>query len=186
MRSNEEVVEILRRSGVFEKGHFLLSSGLHSGVKVDVEALDEGTLDYLSVLLAECFIGRGVEVVIGPAQGGNVVSAKVASALSRLEGGEVRSAKTKKTEGNGFFIPRHYSLSGRRLAVVDDVVTTAFSLVTLANSLEKIGATIVGFGAFVNRGGAKLNGLSYFLCQIGLGTWEESECILCKNGKVPS
>ncbi|KPK42285.1 MAG: hypothetical protein AMJ78_02985, partial [Omnitrophica WOR_2 bacterium SM23_29] len=119
-----KVIEIFRRCGAYQKGHFKLSSGLHSEWYLQCALV----LEYpklaarLCSELARKFNSRKVDVVVGPALGGVVVAYEVARAL-RARGIFAEREEGKMTLRRGFKINPN-----DRVLVEEDVTTTGGSV----------------------------------------------------------
>src|SRR4051812_44545166 len=89
--TSEEVLEILQKVGAFRSGHFVFVSGQHSNTYVNKNAMYPYTkeISRLCKGIAEKFIGKGVEAVIGPETGGIILEQWTAHHLSESEGREV-------------------------------------------------------------------------------------------------
>ena len=79
----EQVLQLLRATGAVLEGHFLLTSGLHSGGYVQsAQALQYPQhAETLGGWIADSFHGTAVDVVISRAVGGIVIGQEVARAL---------------------------------------------------------------------------------------------------------
>ena len=122
--------------------------------------------------LAEHFVGRHIDKVVGIESRGFIVAAPVAE---RLGAGFVPVRKPGKlpwtTEAEDYAleygtdrleIHRDAVRSGQRVAIVDDVIATGGTAAAAARLLERLGAEVVGLGfvielAFLN-GAAALDG----------------------------
>ena len=75
-------------------------------------------------------------------------------------------------------------LTGRRVLVVDDVMTTGGSLIETITALEKYPAKIIGLGVYIDRSGGP--GQLPLPCRAvyrqSVETWSAEECPLCKEG----
>lgn len=175
----EEVRELLERTGALRKGHFILSSGLHSDTYVQC-ALVLQYPEYatrLGAALAELFGDLEIETVIAPALGGILVAHEVARRLG------VRSLFTERVAGK-MELRRGFVLRpGEKVLVVEDVVTTGGSMKEVAAVVEDWGAKVVGFGALVDRSQKPLD-LQPFraLLRLEVEAWEPSSCSLCREG----
>ncbi|MGO0121872.1 orotate phosphoribosyltransferase [Desulfothermobacter acidiphilus] len=176
----EEVKELLERTGAWRRGHFILSSGLHSDIYIQCALV----LQYpehatrLGAALAEMLSDLSAEVVIAPALGGILVAHEVARALG------VRSLFTERVGGK-MELRRGFVLrTGERALVVEDVVTTGGSVEEVAKVVREWGADVVGFGALVDRSQRPLPFTLPFrsLLRAPVRAWEPSVCPLCREG----
>lgn len=174
------LLETLEACGALRRGHFLLSSGLHSPAYVQCALLLESP-----ARAAEA--GQGIasrlrdlapDSVLAPALGGVVIGHEVARAL----GVPFRFAERA---GEELALRRGFELRpGERVVVVEDVVTTGKSTLETARLAEAAGAVVVGIGAIIDRSGGK-HGFSVpfaALQPLDLPTYHGDDCPLCRAG----
>src|SRR3989338_11689682 len=94
-----EVIEILKRvGGVIDNDHFVFTSGRHSAVYLNKDAIYPHTAEISRVgeLMAERHRDLPIDVVVGPALGGIIISQWTAHHFSLLRsssfGGQARLA----------------------------------------------------------------------------------------------
>src|SRR5437870_12801338 len=82
-RSPDQVLQLLRVTGALLEGHFILTSGMHSGGYVQCAKVLQYPqhAEALGRWIAERFRGTAVDTVISPAVGGIVIGQEVARAL---------------------------------------------------------------------------------------------------------
>src|SRR5262245_63993648 len=121
--TERETLALYEKTGALMRGHFRLTSGLHS----DVYLQSALVLQYpehaaaLGAALAEPFRDARVATVLAPAIGGILVAHEVARALG------VRALFTERESG-AMRLRRGFTLtSGERCLVVGDVITTGGS-----------------------------------------------------------
>lgn len=189
-----EVLGIFEKFGVLVDGHFLYRSGLHGRKYVNKDAIFPHVeiISRLCARIATEFRDDNIEVVIGPAIGGVIISQWVTFHLNNLVGhpGGVLAVYAEKQPDGTFAIKRGYDklVNGKRTLVVEDVMTTALSAKGVIDVSRAKGAIVKGLGLLWNRGGitpadvgvAKL----YALINRHLETWEPDECPLCRD-EVP-
>lgn len=188
--TEDEVLKLLQDVGAFRAGHFVFVSGLHADTYVNKNAMYPYTreMSKLCRSIAEGWVGKNVEVVTGPATGGVILSQWVAYHLSELEGREVYSTYADK-DGDGFVIKRGYDeiMKGKKVLVVEDLVTTGSSLRKVVGAARLVGGNVVGAVAVCNRGDVTKQAVGdppefVSLLTVHLEQWPESECDLCKRG----
>jgi len=83
MPSRDELLKLFETAGAVRRGHFELSSGLHSGMYVQCALVLQYPrfAETLGKALASLFADAGIEAVVSPALGGVVVGQEVARAL---------------------------------------------------------------------------------------------------------
>src|ERR1700734_2304052 len=130
--SESEVMEILQNAGVFRTGHFVFISGKHSETYVNKDALYPYTREISKLCheMAQRFSSYNVEAVIGPAIGAAILSQWTAYHMSELTGRQILAVYADKDGQGGFVVKRGYDqlISGKRVLIVEDTVTTGGSM----------------------------------------------------------
>ncbi len=180
----EQVLTILKETGVYREGHFLLTSGLHS----DRFMLMAHALQYpdqcetLCRALAEPWQQAGIECVVGPAVGGILLAYETARAL------KCRAIFAEKTGEGRMALKRQFTLRpGERVLVVEDALSTGGSVRQVLEAIAPLAPTVVGVGALVDRTGGKGDfgfGVPHqAVLSLEIPSWQPSECPLCKAGE---
>lgn len=173
------MLHIFQDKGALLKGHFKLSSGLHSGQYLQCALLlqDSKYTERLCKELALRFKDDNVSVVIGPALGGIIVSYEVARALS------ARSIFSEREDGK-MRLRRGFNIDKKdRALVVEDVITTGTSTKEVIDIVKKTGAHLVGIGTLVDRTkGIDFGERFISLLKIDIPTFKPADCPLCKEG----
>ncbi|MDO8567103.1 MAG: orotate phosphoribosyltransferase [Dehalococcoidales bacterium] len=178
----ENIEEMFVKSGAILKGHFLLTSGLHSPVyweKFQVLQFPNYT-EKLCGMIASHFKGLGVQVVAGPTTGGIILAFEVGRQMG------VRSIFAEK-EGTERKFRRGFNISpGEKVLIVDDILTTGSSIKEVISAVNKLGGDIVGFGVLVNRSEQDINlGAPLFACHRAITpAYDPKTCPLCA-AKIP-
>ena len=171
--------------GAHQRGHFLLSSGLHSGdyLQCALYLAHPRRAARAGQLLAEAVSDAGLEpeIIVSPAMGGLIIGHETARAL------DLPFIFTERAEGE-MVLRRGFGIgSGRRVVVVEDVVTTGRSTREVIVILEDLGADVIGVASIVNRSGRAqpFSPLpSRALLEVDFPTWAAEECPLCRD-EVP-
>jgi len=173
-------MDILRETGAVLQGHFLLTSGRHSGWFIQCAQVLQypEKAEELCRRLAEEFRDFEVETVIGPAVGGIIVSYEVARHL-KLRAIYADKKEGKLTLGRGFHLR-----PGERTLVVEDVTTTGGSVKKVIDIVEEYGGKAVGVGVLVDRTAGKIEYPvpSRSVVQLEVESYPKEECPLCKKG----
>jgi orotate phosphoribosyltransferase len=172
--------------------HFVYSSGRHSSVYINKDALYPHTrvIAALCREMARPHDADRIDVVVGPVLGGIVLSQWVAHYLSaRRSAGEALAVYAEK-EGDGadkkFVFQRGYQryIAGKNVLVVEDVLTTGGSARQVIELVRAHGGTVVGLSALCNRGGVRRQDVAdvpvHALVEITLETFSEAECPFCR------
>jgi orotate phosphoribosyltransferase len=122
----DTVEQMFEKSGALLKGHFLLTSGLHSPVyweKSLVVQYPEYT-EELCRMIADRFRNSGAQVVAGPTTPGIILAYETARQLG------VRGIFAERDEsGSGRVFRRGFKIDpSEKVLVVDDVMTTGNSV----------------------------------------------------------
>ena len=186
-----ETIEILTKVGaVLSKGHFVGTSGLHFNTYVNKDFLYPHTAETSRVcrLMAEKYKDANIEVVVGPALGGIILSQWTASHLSEIYGKEVLGIYTEKSLDGGQMFTRGYEKyikDSKRVLVVEDIITTGGSILKSIKAVQESGGNVVGACAMVNKNkdlDKEMFGVPFTtLADLFVDTYTESECPLCKN-----
>lgn len=169
---------IFEKSGAVLRGHFLLTSGLHSPVyweKFRVLQYPEYT-EQLCRMIATHFGKQGIQVVAGPTTGGIILAFEVARQL------RVRGIFAEKVGDTERAFRRGFSIEpGERVLIVDDVLTTGGSIREVMAAVTRQGGVISGIGVLVDRSEQSIDlGLPFFSCHRATTvTYTPQNCPLC-------
>ncbi len=173
----------LTACGAHQKGHFLLSSGLHSGdyLQCALYLAHPRRAARAGGQLADAVSGAQLdpEIIIAPAMGGLIIGHETARAL------DLPFLFTERSEGT-MVLRRGFGVApGQRVVVIEDVVTTGRSTREVIEILEGLGAAVIGVASMINRSGdnqpfAPLPSRS--LLDVDFPTWTADECPLCRDG----
>lgn len=181
--SDDLTLQELTACGAHQTGHFLLSSGLHSGdyLQCALYLAQPQRAARAGDLLAREIVNAGLtpEIIVAPAMGGLIIGHETARAL------EVPFIFTERADGE-MVLRRGFGIAGGQpVVVVEDVVTTGRSTREVISILEGLGANVTGVASIVNRSGAgqPFSPLpSRALLEIDFPTWIAEECPLCRDG----
>ena len=151
--NQEDVLDAFRRSGALLEGHFVLSSGRHSGhylqcarVLMDGKLAERLAMAMVDKLPSE--LRRAVDKVVSPAMGGVIIGHEAGRALGR-------PAMFLERPAGVFELRRGFSLEpGERVLLVEDVVTTGLSSREAIAAVRATGAQVVAATALVDRTGS--------------------------------
>jgi orotate phosphoribosyltransferase len=147
------------------RGHFLLESGHHGELWLDLDPLfaDPRRIDPYVSTLADALARHRVEVVCGPLLGGAFLAQLISRSIdvefcftSRVMPGEAKGLWVARYPLPAAFVPR---VAGRRVAIVDDAMSAGSSLRATFSELRTHGALVVAVGALFVLGTA---GEAYF------------------------
>jgi orotate phosphoribosyltransferase len=178
--TERETLALYEATGALMRGHFRLTSGLHSDVYLQSALVLQHPAHAaaLGADLAAHFRGADARVVLAPAIGGILVAHEVARALG------VRALFAEREDG-AMRLRRGFALdAGERCLVVEDVITTGGSTREVIACAEASGGVVVGVGSLIDRSG----GTVAFpvkraaLATVSAATWEPADCPLCRTG----
>ena len=175
-----EMERIFKQTGLMLEGHFLLTSGRHSNRYMQCAKLFQYP-EYSEMIckdLADRFAGQKIDMVVGPAVGGIIMSYemarqfKVPNIFAERENGAM-------TLRRGFSIPE-----GAKVLVVEDVVTTGGSVREVMDIVAEVKAEVVGVCVVVDRSGGKIDfGVPFEAAyETEIQSYEPSQCPLCEQG----
>ncbi len=178
--TDKEIIEIYKKHNALLKGHFLLSSGLHSDTYL------QSALVMQYPIIAENIISELVKkiyhmnfvTVVSPAIGGIRFGYELARLLKK------RSIFTERTNG-AMSLRRGFHLEeNEKVLVAEDVVTTGKSTKECINVIEESKAEVVGITSLVDRSDGKLDfGVPFFpLIKVNVKTYSPDSCPLCNEG----
>ena len=178
--SERETLELYEKTGALMRGHFRLTSGLHS----DIYLQSALVLQYpehaarLGEALAAPYTDARAQTVLAPAIGGILVAHEVARALG------VRALFTEREDG-AMRLRRGFTLTpGERCLVVEDVITTGGSTREVVECVRASGGSVIGVGSLIDRsvGTAAFDVKRASLATVSASTWPPEACPLCKSG----
>ena len=183
MINTGRIIEIFKETDVLRHGHFLLTSGRHSDSYMQCAKLLRypNYTEEIIKGLAEEFKQDKIDIVIGPAIGGIIISYEFARQLNAISYFAERENNIM-TLRRGFTIPR-----GARVLVVEDVITTGGSVKEVINIVEEQGGIVVGVSVLADRTDGKIDFgkklISAFSSKIS--SYTADECPLCKEENLP-
>ena len=147
MLDEQAAVEVLKESGAFLEGHFLLSSGMHSPAYVQCAQLLQypGKAGLVCAAIAELWKEERPDVVVGPAMGGILVAYEVARALG------ARALFTERVDGE-VMLRRGFTVEpSEKILLCEDIVTSGKSAREAIEALRKMGGNVIGATSIGNR-----------------------------------
>jgi orotate phosphoribosyltransferase len=181
----EKLLELLS----VRHGHFVLESGHHGNLWLDLDSLflRPANLRPFARDLARRLGGHGIEAVVGPLVGGAFVAQMVAAEL------DVRFAFAERRvddRGVTYVIPDAFydHLHARTVAIVDDAINAGSATRATFAALTVLGARPVAVGALLILGETAL---SFFaanrlavesIARLANELWEPAACPLCAAG----
>ena len=160
--TEEEVLAEFRAAGALLEGHFILSSGLHSPRYLQCARvlMDPMRASALASALAAALpreIRSKVETVVSPAMGGVIIGHEMGRALG------VEALFVERPAGI-FELRRGFRIEpGRKVLLVEDVVSTGLSSLEAIAAVEAAGGQVIAAAALVDRSGGTADlGIPFF------------------------
>jgi orotate phosphoribosyltransferase len=151
MLSKDEIIKEFTDARAILRGHFILSSGLHSDTYMQCARvlMEPKRSEKLCAQLAKNLVTRFgknfADIVVSPAMGGVVVGYELARQLN------IPSIFCERVDGQ-FQLRRGFTLdSSLRVLVVEDVITTGKSSLETFSLISQFGCKIVAEAALVDR-----------------------------------
>ena len=176
------------------RGHFRLESGHHGGLWLDLDPLfaEPRRIEPFVAALADALRPYGADAVCGPLLGGAFLAQRVAHAL---DAGFCFTGRVMPPNAGGLYAARYVlppafaaRVRGRRIAMVDDVMSAGSALRGTFAELEAHGAIPVAAGALMVLGTA---GADFFaargipveaVAREPYALWLPEDCPMCAEG----
>jgi len=151
--TDQQALDLLKESGALMEGHFKLASGLHSKQYVEKFRLLENPLMTAKLLgeLKDRILKYKPDVVVGPVTGGVILSYEMAKQLGCY------AYFTEKTEDGGMALRRGFDVSGKKVLLIEDVITTGGSIIKAAKAVKEAGGEVVAFAILVDRSSGRFD-----------------------------
>lgn len=149
-----DVLREFEEAGALQRGHFILSSGLHSDTYLNksIVSMYPDRTERLCRALAEKFVAAKlgpIDFVVSPAMGAIIYGYETARALQRP------FMFLERVDGV-FTLRRGFSLpEGARVLVVEDIVSTGLSAREAIDAVRNAGAKVMALACFIDRSGGK-------------------------------
>ena len=155
MLSYKESLKILKETDALLEGHFILSSGLHSDKYVQCAKLlskpEKASVICLSLAekIKEQF--KNIDLILSPAIGGIVIGYEIGRILN------IETIFAERVDGK-FNLRRGFEINkGKKILIIEDVITTGKSSLECSNLVEKAKAEILGYACIIDRSNGKSN-----------------------------
>ncbi|MEO8100429.1 MAG: orotate phosphoribosyltransferase [Acidobacteriota bacterium] len=175
----DTTLETFLETGAYLRGHFRLTSGLHSAEYLQSAKVLQ--FPNIAQRLAEELAKRMPkgETVAAPALGGLIIGHEVARAMG------VPFIFTERDTDGKMALRRGFSVrEGQKFVVIEDVVTTGGSTREVIDLLKSMGAEVLAAGSIIDRSGgsADVGVPRVALTTLKPETWPPDFCPLCQQG----
>jgi len=181
----DRVLDLFEQTGAYLRGHFRLTSGLHSGSYLQsalvlqhprhAERLGRELARMLSGLAQE-----KVSLVISPALGGLIIGHETARALG------VRFLFAERDADRRMSLRRGFSIgAGERAFIVEDVITTGGSTKEVIDIVRAAGGIAVAAGSIIDRSGGAVDlGIPRVALEtLTVEAFDPAQCPMCRRGE---
>jgi len=150
----EKVLKEFEKAGALLRGHFILSSGLHSPVFLQKALVVRNPARRSRLCKARAKriteeVDGPVDAIVSPAVGGIIPGYETARHM------KVPAMYVERENGE-FALRRGFELKkGMRVVMVEDIVTTGLSSRECIASIRKTGARVVAAACLIDRSGGK-------------------------------
>jgi len=177
--TNQEILNIFNQTGGRLEGHFLLTSGRHSGEYMQCAKLfvDPEMSEKLCSALAKKMDNIKADFIVSPAIGGIVMGYEMARQL------KCKNYFAERVNGE-FELRRGFEIKeGQKIVVVEDVVTTGGSVKEVISLMKALGATVIAVASIVDRSNGNVDfGYPYYsLLSMDIKSYDKEDCPLCKT-----
>jgi len=151
--TNDQALDLFRKTGALLEGHFLLRSGLHSRqfFQCALALQQMPVVEQFGAALAAKLRSLGAATVVSPAMGGLVIGQEVARQLG------VRFIFVEKEDGK-LVLRRGFKIaSGEKCLIVEDVVTKGGRAQETIDIVRANGGDVCGVAMLVDRSDGSLN-----------------------------
>src|SRR5437868_3822014 len=153
---SDPVLSAFHETGAYLRGHFRLTSGLHSpeylqcALVLQHPKYAEQFGQKLGAEFRRMTEGANIGIVASPAIGGLIIGHEVARALGSRFIFTERDSSGKMVLRRGFSVKR-----GETAVVIEDVVTTGGSTREVIELLQAAGIKVLGAGCIIDRSGGR-------------------------------
>ena len=159
---DEEILAEFRSCQALLEGHFILSSGLHSGqylqcARVLMDPVRAARLANAISANIPHEIRSAINIVVSPAMGGLIIGHEMGRALG------TEAIFLERPEGT-FELRRGFALTpGQKVLMMEDVVTTGLSSCEAIQAIGDAGGEVIAAGALIDRSAGDVDlGVPFF------------------------
>ncbi len=175
---SNEALELLEKTEGVLKGHFCLTSGLHSDIYFQCAKLYQYPeyTEKIAKLIVKSLEGVDFDTVISPAIGAVIIGYETAKQAGK------RNLFVERKDGI-MQLRRGYTLKkGEKVVIIEDVITTAKTINETIEAIKGFEPQIAAVGCIVDRTCGKTGLNIKSVLQIEPVTYEPDKCPLCAAG----
>lgn len=174
----ENIEQLLIENDGLLRGHFCLTSGLHSDTYFQCAKLYQKpqVVEKLAEELAKKLANIEFDTVVSPAIGAIIFGYEVAKQCGK------RNLFVERKDGT-LQLRRNYQLAkGEKVLILEDVITTARTINETKEAIKDFEPEIVGVASIVDRTSGKTDYNITALLTVSPVTYEPDNCPLCQKG----
>lgn len=172
---SENIEKLLEENNGLLKGHFCLTSGLHSDTYFQCAKLYENpqVVEKLAIELAKKLNCIDFDTIISPAIGAIIIGYETAKQCRK------RNLFVERKDGI-LQLRRSYELrKGEKVIILEDVITTSRTINETINAIKEFEPEILGVACIVDRTNGRTDYNITSLLQVNPVTFEPNHCPLC-------
>ena len=153
MLSYAESLKILKETNALQDGHFILSSGLHSGQYIQCAQLlskPYKSADFCKSLAEKIFKEfNEIDLILSPAMGGVIIGYEIGKLLKK------ETIFSERVTGE-FKLRRDFQIKkNSKVLITEDVITTGKSSIECSKLVVNAEAEVVGYACLIDRSNGK-------------------------------
>lgn len=172
------IEQLLEQNNGLLRGHFCLTSGLHSDTYFQCAKLYENpkVVETLGTELAKKLAKVEFDTIVSPAIGAMIIGYETAKQAGK------RFLFVERKDGF-LQLRRDYKLAkGEKVIILEDVITTARTINETKTAIEGFEPEIIGVASIVDRTSGKSGYEITSLLQVSPVTYDPETCPLCAEG----
>lgn len=174
----KNIEQLLKDNNGLLKGHFCLTSGLHSDTYFQCAKLYENpqVVEKLGEELAKKLANVEFNTIVSPAIGAVIMGYETAKQCGK------RNLFVERKDGV-LQLRRNYTLKkGEKVIILEDVITTAKTIDETIEAIKEFEPEIIGVACIVDRTDGKKDYNITSLLQVSPVTYNPENCPLCAEG----
>jgi len=149
MLSYKDSLKVLKKTRALIKGHFILSSGLHSDQYVQCAKLLSNPKQAELICSSLCEkikkVYKKIDIILSPAIGGIIAGYEIGRQLS------VQTIFAERLNGK-LILRRDFKIpKNKNVLIIEDVITTGKSALECYEIIKKNNSKLVGFACIIDR-----------------------------------
>lgn len=177
---SENIEKLLEENNGLLRGHFCLTSGLHSDTYFQCAKLYENPqiVEKLGYELSKKLINKDFDTIISPAIGAVIMGYETAKQCKK------RNLFVERKDGV-LQLRRNYELKkGEKVLILEDVITTARTINETIQAIKEFEPEIIGVACIVDRTKGQTEYDITSLLQVNPTTYEPDNCPLCQKNII--